>query len=98
MQTGGPSPAPVQRAPRSPTRAGRDDAQAARERSVWAAPDENRPRSASRSTLAKASFVERDFGWGLYTWLTEKAGLVSPQSHLGVVACGDSIRGLDPWP
>jgi hypothetical protein len=34
MQTGGPSPAPVQRAPRSPTRAGRDDAQAARERSV----------------------------------------------------------------
>jgi hypothetical protein len=35
MQTGGPSPAPVQRAPRSPTRAGRDDAQAARERSVW---------------------------------------------------------------
>src|SRR5580692_10829221 len=35
MQTGGPSPAPVQRAPRSPARAGRDDAQAARERSVW---------------------------------------------------------------
>ena len=34
MQTGGPSPAPVQRAPRSPARAGRDDAQAARERSV----------------------------------------------------------------
>ena len=34
MQTGGPSPAPVQRAPRGPTRAGRDDAQAARERSV----------------------------------------------------------------
>ena len=35
MQTGGPSPAPVQRAPRGPARAGRDDAQAARERSVW---------------------------------------------------------------
>jgi hypothetical protein len=34
MQAGGPSPAPVQRAPRSPTRAGPDDAQAARERSV----------------------------------------------------------------
>jgi hypothetical protein len=29
MQTGGPSPAPVQRAPRSPARAGRDDAQTA---------------------------------------------------------------------
>ena len=29
MQTGGPSPTPVQRAPRSPTRAGRDDAQTA---------------------------------------------------------------------
>jgi hypothetical protein len=27
-----------------------------------ATPDENRSRSASRSTLAKASFVERDFG------------------------------------
>jgi hypothetical protein len=29
MQTGGPSPAPVQRAPRSPARAGRADAQTA---------------------------------------------------------------------
>jgi hypothetical protein len=43
MQTGGPSPAPVQRAPRSPTRAGRDDAQAARERSVSLRPREPLP-------------------------------------------------------
>src|SRR5580698_9358057 len=43
MQTGGPSPAPVQRAPRSPARAGRDDAQAARERSVWLRPTRTAP-------------------------------------------------------
>jgi hypothetical protein len=43
MQTGGPSPAPVQRAPRGPARAGRDDAQAARERSVWLRPREPPP-------------------------------------------------------
>jgi hypothetical protein len=43
MQTGGPSPAPVQRAPRSPTRAGRDDAQAARERSVSLRPTRTAP-------------------------------------------------------
>jgi hypothetical protein len=43
MQTGGPSPAPVQRAPRSPARAGRDDAQAARERSVSLRPREPLP-------------------------------------------------------
>jgi len=43
MQTGGPSPAPVQRAPRSPARAGRDDAQAARERSVSPRPREPLP-------------------------------------------------------
>ena len=43
MQAGGPSPAPVQRAPRSPTRAGRDDAQAARERSVSPRPREPPP-------------------------------------------------------
>jgi hypothetical protein len=64
MQTGGPSPAPVQRAPRGPTRAGRDDAQAARERSVWAAPDENRPRSALRSTLAKGVPLRAGFWLG----------------------------------
>jgi hypothetical protein len=43
MQTGGPSPAPVQRAPRGPARAGRDDAQAARERSVSLRPREPPP-------------------------------------------------------
>jgi hypothetical protein len=43
MQTGGPSPAPVQRAPRGPTRAGRDDAQAARERSVSLRPTRTAP-------------------------------------------------------
>src|SRR4029077_643626 len=43
MQTGGPSPAPVQRAPRGPARAGRDDAQAARERSVSPRPREPLP-------------------------------------------------------
>jgi hypothetical protein len=26
--------------------------------------------------------------WGLYTWLTEKTGKVSPQSHLGVLCRG----------
>jgi hypothetical protein len=43
MQTGGPSPAPVQRAPRGPAGAGRDDAQAARERSVSPRPREPLP-------------------------------------------------------
>jgi hypothetical protein len=43
MRTGGPSPAPVQRAPRGPARAGRDDAQAARERSVSLRPREPLP-------------------------------------------------------
>jgi hypothetical protein len=43
MQTGGPSPAPVQRAPRSPARAGRDDARAARARSVSPRPREPLP-------------------------------------------------------
>jgi hypothetical protein len=60
MQTGGPSPAPVQRAPRGPARAGRDDAQAARGARCMAARHENRSRSASRSTLAKGVLRERD--------------------------------------
>jgi hypothetical protein len=61
MQTGGPSPAPVQRAPRSPItrRTGRCPKPPAR--AVYRCARENRSRSASRSTLAKASFVERDF-------------------------------------
>jgi hypothetical protein len=48
MQTGGPSPAPVQRAPRSPARAGRADTQTAcRPRATNSAP-RNRTRSVSR--------------------------------------------------
>ena len=57
MQTGGPSPAPVQRAPRSPTRAGRDDAQAARERSVWPRPTRTAPAPPSGVPSRKASFA-----------------------------------------
>ncbi len=57
MQTGGPSPAPVQRAPRSPTRAGRDDAQAARERSVWPRSREPLPLRPSGVPSRKASFA-----------------------------------------
>ena len=48
MQTGGPSPAPVQRAPRSPARAGRDDAQTACRSSATNAARRNRTRSVSR--------------------------------------------------
>jgi hypothetical protein len=48
MQTGGPSPAPVQRAPRGPARAGRDDAQAACRPSATNAARRNRTRSVSR--------------------------------------------------
>jgi hypothetical protein len=48
MQTGGPSPAPVQRAPRSPTRAGRDDAQAACRPRATNSARSNRTRSVSR--------------------------------------------------
>jgi hypothetical protein len=48
IQTGGPSPAPVQRAPRSPARAGRADTQTAcRLRATNSAP-RNRTRSVSR--------------------------------------------------
>jgi hypothetical protein len=60
MQTGGPSPAPVQRAPRGPARAGRDDAQAARERSVSPRPREPlplRPKEYPREGVLR----ERDF-------------------------------------
>ena len=62
MQAGGPSPAPVQRAPRSPTRAGRDVAQAAREHSVWPRPREPLPLRLKEYPRDKAPFVERDFG------------------------------------
>jgi len=48
MQTGGPSPAPVQRAPRSPTRAGRDDAQTACRLRATNSARRNRTRSVSR--------------------------------------------------
>ena len=57
MQTGGPSPAPVQRAPRSPTRAGRDDAQAARERSVWPRSTRTAPAPPQGVPSRKASFA-----------------------------------------
>jgi hypothetical protein len=48
MQTGGPSPAPVQRAPRSPTRAGRADAQTACRLRATNSARRNRTRSVSR--------------------------------------------------
>src|SRR6202044_1995601 len=63
MQTGGPSPEPVQRAPRSPTRAGRDDAQAARERSVLLRPTRTAPAPPQGVPSRKASLCERDFGY-----------------------------------
>src|ERR1700722_20789059 len=57
MQTGGPSPAPVQRAPRSPAPAGRDDAQAARERSVSPRSTRTAPAPPSGVPSRKASFA-----------------------------------------
>ena len=48
MQTGGPSPAPVQRAPRSPARAGRADAQTACRLTATNSARRNRTRSVSR--------------------------------------------------
>ena len=48
MQTGGPSPAPVQRAPRSPARAGRADAQTACRLRATNSARRNRTRSVSR--------------------------------------------------
>ena len=48
MQTGGPSPAPVQRAPRSPARAGRADAQTACRPRATNSARRNRTRSVSR--------------------------------------------------
>jgi hypothetical protein len=48
MQTGGPSPAPVQRAPRSPARAGRADTQTARRLRATNPARRNRTRSVSR--------------------------------------------------
>ena len=63
MQTGGPSPAPVQRAPRGPTRAGRDDAQAARERSVSLRSTRTAPAPPQGVPSRKASLCERDVGY-----------------------------------
>jgi hypothetical protein len=57
MQTGGPSPAPVQRAPRSPARTGRDDAQAARERSVSPRSTRTAPAPPQGVPSRKASFA-----------------------------------------
>jgi hypothetical protein len=48
MQTGGPSPAPVQRAPRSPARAGRADTQTACRPRATNSARRNRTRSVSR--------------------------------------------------
>jgi len=48
MQTGGPSPAPVQRAPRSPARAGRADTQTACRLTATNSTRRNRTRSVSR--------------------------------------------------
>ena len=48
MQTGGPSPAPVQRAPRSPARAGRADTQTACRLTATISARRNRTRSVSR--------------------------------------------------
>ena len=48
MQTGGPSPAPVQRAPRSPARAGRADTQTACRLTATNSARRNRTRSVSR--------------------------------------------------
>ena len=48
MQTGGPSPAPVQRAPRSPARAGRADTQTACRLRATNSARRNRTRSVSR--------------------------------------------------
>ena len=48
MQTGGPSPAPVQRAPRSPPRAGRADTQTACRLRATNSARRNRTRSVSR--------------------------------------------------
>ena len=60
IQTGEPSPAPVQRAPRGPACAGRDDAQTARKRSVWLRPREPLPLRFREYPRPKASFTERD--------------------------------------
>jgi hypothetical protein len=57
MQTGGPSPAPVQRAPRGPAPARRDDAQAARERSVWLRCTRTAPAPPQGVPSRKASFA-----------------------------------------
>jgi hypothetical protein len=57
MQTGGPSPAPVQRAPRGPAPAGRDDAQAARERSVSPRSTRTAPAPPQGVPSRKASFA-----------------------------------------
>src|ERR1700680_121639 len=57
MQPGGPSPAPVQRAPRSPAPAGRDDAQAARERSVSPRYTRTAPAPPQGVPSRKASFA-----------------------------------------
>jgi hypothetical protein len=49
-----------------------------------AAPDENRSRSASRSTLAKASFVERDFAYVTVMETRVKRNVAILGTHRGV--------------
>jgi hypothetical protein len=70
----------------SPGKTGNVDSESAREQAA------NPPAGTAlapmpRCASAPRPSLERDCG-NLYTWLTEKAGLVSPQSHLGVACRG----------
>jgi hypothetical protein len=89
MQTGGPSPAPVQRAPRSPARAGRDDAQAACRPSATDAARRNRTRSVSRRHRLTSLTMN-----GMAAVIQIRAGAVK-----GFLIYADKSRGCaERWP
>jgi len=97
MQTGGPSPAPVQPAPGSPITRRTVDAQNRPEARCMAASG-NRPRSTFESTLAKGPLRERDgeacnrYGDGCQERVTKKVIDRSPdeRSDIRVVASADA--------
>ena len=98
IQTGGPSPAPVQPAPGSPVTRPTVDAQNRPDARCIAAPPGTAP-APPRSTLAKASFVERE------EWRIRHRNEDKCQDHVSVTAtslgpCLSRHPRLvdEPWP
>ena len=98
IQTGGPSPAPVQPAPGSPVTRRTVDAQNRPEPRCMAALPGTAP-APPRSTLAKASFVERDFiRWNVTVLATHVNSRLFYRDSLGRACPGNPRLVDEPWP